>query len=227
MAEERNGPAWWERLPGHPIGSVEEAKRFNIPLGKVHTCSAPDDNRNLGCPCADVCRLKFSYKFLGDKARPRNGGIEIIKQTSSGTVTRRDHDTCYGYNWKRKALEDNEGVVDWIADEGEESEVDETAYKIVKQLEGKPPEYGHVKETVKKKVAEFVSLSQRPEVRNALRLEQRRAEAAIQREEERRNRHLGLTDEPQETVVVGTPPVSEEPAEPRNDPQEKPRKSKP
>lgn len=226
MAEEQNGTPWWEKLPGHPVGSLEEAKRFNIPPGRVHTCSLPDDNKNAGCPCADVCRLKFNFRNLGDKARPRNGGIEMIKPTSSGVVTRRDIDTCYGYNWKRKSMEDQEGVVDWLADEGETFEVDETEYKIVKQIEGKPPEYGHVRKSVEKVIPEFVTLAKRPETRNAIRLEQRRAEAVIQREEERRNRHLGIEDQEPAAASLGVEEGGEGPAEPRNDPQEKPRKSK-
>lgn len=198
MADEENGRPWWERLPAEPVDSLEQLKRFNVPPGRVASCSQPDGNSNAGCACWDDCRLPFKG------TRPHNGGIEITKPTSSGVRIRVTSGTCFQFNLKRKAIEDMGGVVEWIADEGETISADGTNFQKKQTPEGRPIEYEHVQGQYPEVIKPFVTLEQRPEVRGALKLEQKRAENIIRRESERRAKLYGASDaEEGERVTSG------------------------
>ena len=194
MAEQRDGRQWYENLPGEPLDSVEQLNRFDIPLGKAHSCSKPDQQRNSGCPCWDTCELSFKG------TRPHNGGVEVIKQTSSGVKTRREITDCFRFNLMRNSLEDNEAVVDWIAEEGDEFIVDETSLQKIPTPEGMTPKYEHLPVTVAKIIPKFKCLEDRKEAKAAVRLEERRAEESIKRAERKRSRVIGIANDPDEGV---------------------------
>lgn len=191
MPDKDGKTQWWENLPGAPVDSVEEVVRHKIPLKAVHTCSAPDGNRSLGCPHYEDCTLPFKDTY------PHNGGIEIIKQTSTGVKTRNEIMDCFGYMSLKKSTEseDREAIVDWIANEGDTVSVDETVYEAVPTPQGQPQQFAHVKKQVPKVVPAFVRLKDRKETQDAQRLIEKRAKFVHDEQMKKHARTLGVTED--------------------------------
>lgn len=191
MPDENGRIQWWENLPGSPVDSVAEVERFKIPLKAVHTCSARDGNRNAGCAHYEACDLPFK------DTHPRNGGVEVIKQTSTGVKTRVEIMDCFGYMSLKKSVEtdDRDAIVSWIANEGETVSVDETAYEAVPTPQGQPQQFAHVKKQVPKVVPVFVRLKDRKETQDAQRLIEKRAKFVHDEQMKKHARTLGVTED--------------------------------
>lgn len=109
-----------DEVPRYPVGTLEELQRDGFDPAVYRSCARPVKDTVgpgmlvVGCDKFDKCNLSCK-----GKSGPRNYGVEIIKGPALGGHVLRRTLSCIGVAEMADFHEQNDGVINIIADEGE------------------------------------------------------------------------------------------------------------
>lgn len=119
-----------DNVPEMPVGTLDELEKHRLPANVWPSCHEPTmDGRVIGCPLWDICTMSYKGKSYEDGGGPRNHCWERVKSPAQGGAVVRNTQPCYFGVAQQEEVGENKAVLQPIAAEGEEYEIETVILK--------------------------------------------------------------------------------------------------